>query len=229
MIIRVIDFETTGIPTPDDPHAIVEIGWSDVEVTDGDRTVSDPRAVLVDPERPIPIEASAVHHITRDDQNPFIVKAGIYLNDPNWLDGIDVLAAHNAAFERKFWPDAGLPWICTYKSALRLWTNAPRHTNQVLRYWLDLAVGDHRAMPPHRAGPDAYVTALILNVMLGEATVDALIQWSSEPALLVRCGFGKHRGVPWSEVPRDYLDWIVRKSGMDDEDVLHTARHHLAS
>lgn len=26
--IRVIDFETTGIPTKDDPHAIVEIGQS---------------------------------------------------------------------------------------------------------------------------------------------------------------------------------------------------------
>lgn len=41
------------------------------------------------------------------------------------------------------------------------------------------------------------------------------------------CKFGKHKGTLWSQVPRDYLDWVVNKSDFTDEDVLYTARHYL--
>ena len=46
--------------------------------------------------------------------------------------------------------------------ALRVWPEAPRHSNQVLRYWRGMRLDHARAMPPHRAGPDAWVTAHIL-------------------------------------------------------------------
>lgn len=36
----------------------------------------------------------------------------------------------------------------------------------------------------------------------------------------------KHRGKRWEEAPRDYLDWIVRKSDLD-EDTKFTAKHYL--
>ena len=51
-------------------------------------------------------------------------------------------------------------------------------------------------------------------------------RWSSGPALLAKVGFGKHRGKRWSEVPADYLQWLV-KSDMDDRNVRATAKHYL--
>lgn len=221
MLIRVIDFETTGIPSETDRHAICEAGWCDV-IGDKRWDETAPRSMLVNPGRPMPIEAMAVHHIRDSDL------AGAPTPDVAFralMDGADVFCAHNAKFEREFFGGGSVPWICSYKCGLRAWPEAPGHSNQVLRYFLGVALGESFAMPPHRAGPDAYVTAFILIRLLAEHPLDDLIKWSSEPALLVKVGFGKHRGLKWSEVPRDYLDWILRQDM--DADVKHTARHHL--
>lgn len=59
--IRVIDFETTGFP----PKAsVVEVGWTDVTISACDIDISDTHAMLVNPGRPIPPEATAIHGIT---------------------------------------------------------------------------------------------------------------------------------------------------------------------
>lgn len=85
-----------------------------------------------------------------------------------------------------------------------------------------------RVYVAHRAGPDAYVTAFLLLELLKRSTFDQLVKWSAEPALLPKCHFGKHRGQKWSEVPVDYLSWILRQADMDD-DVKHTARHWMGA
>ena len=142
----------------------------------------------------------------------------------------DILVAHNAAFEQHFHKGDGRAWIDTYKCALVVWPDAPAHGNQVLRYWLNL---DHdtgfdrtAAMPPHRALPDAYVTAQILIRLLHAITIDEMLRISAEPALLRRIGFGKHKGMLFSEAPVDYLRWIVDKAEFD-ADVTATARYWL--
>jgi hypothetical protein len=49
---------------------------------------------------------------------------------------------------------------------------------------------------------------------------------TNEPVLLPKVTFGKYRGQNWTDVPPDYLQWILRQQDMN-EDVVHTARHHL--
>jgi exodeoxyribonuclease X len=102
----------------------------------------------------------------------------------------------------------------------------------VLRYWLgvdDDGLSPQAAMPPHRAGPDALVTAFILRRMLKEHDVDQLVELSSLPAILAGpIGFGKHRGTRWEDLPRDYLRWIYEKSDLG-ADEKHTASHHLGA
>lgn len=119
------------------------------------------------------------------------------------------LVAHNASFEQHFHYGGGRGWIDTYKCALVVWPEAPSHSNQVLRYWLDLdrSSGFDRAMamPLHRALPDAYVTAHIFIRLLQERTIEEMVGISSRPALLRRIGFGKHKGLLFSEAPSDYL------------------------
>lgn len=222
-IIRSIDFETTGIPTEADPQAIVEIGWQDIEF-DGmgwAGLVPDGRAsFLCNPERPIPHEAMAVHHITDEMVADASGNVGL-LGTP------DYFCAHNADYERQFY-DPGVPYICTYKVALRLWPDAPSHGLQFLRYHLSLPVDAADAFPPHRAGPDAYLGAALMVRIINDdrASLDEMVRWSNGPALLPRVNFGKHKGAKWEDVPTDYLDWLANKSDMD-RDVKANARHHL--
>lgn len=222
MLLRVTDFETDGMP-PD--ARLCEVGWVDVRTYDSDPAeIGDPIGMLVNPNRPMPPEARAIHHISDADLvgAPEIGAGLLRLSagDP------DVFVAHNAAFEQAFFTGGGKPWICTLKVARRLWPECPNHTNQCLRYWLGLELDETLAMPPHRAAPDAYVTAHILLAMIQHASFEQMIEWSSAPSLLPRVTFGKYRGVPWQDIPGDYLSWLVNKSDMD-VDTKFTAKHHL--
>jgi exodeoxyribonuclease X len=76
--------------------------------------------------------------------------------------------------------------------------------------------------------PDAYVTAYLLREMLSRASIEDLVSWSQQPALLTTVAFGKHRGKKYKDVPDDYLEWMISK-GDFDEDVMHTVRTIRAS
>ena len=224
--VRVLDVETTGAdPANSD---VIEVGWVDV---DSDGRMGEPYSLIARPERAIELEAMAVHHLTEAD-----VASGVSRSE--WQEALlagapAAFVAHNAKFEAGCWPDPEIRWVCTYKSALRLWPEAPRHSNQVLRYWLKLdAEPDFdagKAMPPHRAAPDAYVTAHIFSRMLaaeGENRLRRLLAWTREPGLLPKVQFGKHYGASWADVPADYLQWIGRQTDMD-EDVVFTAAREM--
>lgn len=172
----------------------------------------------------------AVHHITMADvANAPVCTTDLLHSDIMRGARPNALVAHNCAFERSFIPEEatdGLPWICTHKCALRLWPDAPGHSNQVLRYWREHAHDPEFAMPPHRAAPDAFVTAHLLWDMLDIATVEQLIAWTEEPKLLLKVPFGKHRGALWADVPDDYLAWMTRHADMD-ADVVWNVRREL--
>lgn len=234
MLIRSIDFETTGEPKEGDPQAVCEVGWQDVEVaTDPAGAVvaaalGGGRAMLVDPGRPVDHEARAVHHIDDADlagaPPPHEAFRHLMIGPP------DFFCAHNADFERAFFGGGDVPFICTYKVAVRVWPDAPSHGLQVLRYWLALDIDQTLGLPAHRAGPDAYVgAALMARILLDPGSppdLATMVRWSSGPALLPRIGFGKHRGEKWSDLPSDYLRWILDKSDLD-RDAKANARHWL--
>ena len=101
--------------------------------------------------------------------------------------------------------------------------------NQVPWYWLEPeGLGSSLAAPPHRALPDTLVTAHILRELLRVTTLEEMIAWTAEPALLQRATFGKHRGLSWSDVPADYLTWVIEKSELGP-DIKFTAEHHRAA
>lgn len=221
MLIRCIDFETTGL---EPPAEVCEVGWCNME----DGAAVAPCHILCRIKSPMPPEASAVHHLTDDDLRSDIMpffrpEAFVAAED----DEETVFAAHNAKFERQWFNPPDAKWIDTYRCALRMWPAAPSHGLQVLRYYLGLNCDRQLASPPHRAGPDAYVCAVLLERMLLKATVETLIEWTEQPVLLSFIKFGKHKGAKFSELPLDYLQWMQRSDLMKDEDIAFTVAAEL--
>lgn len=231
MLIRCCDFETTGTPTETERHSVCEIGWVDV-FGDDDFPWGHglPTAMLVQPNRPMPPEASAVHGIVDEDLvgAPEIATGFMKLMEPR----PDFFCAFNAEFEQQFFAGADVPWLDPFKVAVRIWPDAPNHKQGTLRYMLGLDLDRAAAFPPHRAGPDAYVLAGLLCHILNEGLcdLDTMVRWSKGPALLPRCPIGEsqgHRGKLFSEVPSDFLRWIITPGKNFGRDLLATVKYHL--
>lgn len=215
MIIRVIDCETTGFDHERD--GICEIACVDILMSPGSLAYLKVFETFVDPEMAIPPSASAIHHITDD----MVASAPKKSEAIEMFSGADFYAAHNDRFDRRFLGDFGKPWIDTYRCALRAFPDMESHSNQYLRYALGL-----KDLPPiaakvgsqaHRALYDAAVTSRIFFVLFSKLSFEEMLKISREPAILPRVTFGKHQGQRWQDVPYDYLDWMRRQGGWDED------------
>ena len=229
--IHVIDVETTAL----DPEAdrIVEIAAVTVALEPRPHVEALALATLVNPGVPIGPVAQSIHHIG-DDMVAGAPRYQSLIPRLGELARSGPFAAHRAAFDRAF-TGSRRPWICTWRLARHLWPEAPGHANQVLRYHLRLEVDERLAgeagIVPHRASGDALVSAALLVRELEQAPAGAdLPAWalglSAQPVLLPVATFGKHRGERWSDVPRDYIEYLAGQP-LDDEDLVHTLRSAL--
>lgn len=232
MKARVVDIETSGLP--EEGGRICEIAWYDVDLVPP-YPILGGRSYLVNPCMTIPPEIRAVHHIDPIELIGRPVPGWAVAEICDGLEPGDVMVAHNAQFEAAFIPaPAGIPWCCTYKVSLRAWPANKSHGNQALRYALGIDskpdFNPGLAMPPHRAAPDAYVTAFLFReeLTLGRP-LERLLEISAEPALLSVCTMPKHRGTPYKEIAAKdpgYLTWIIDKSDLD-ADTKFSAKYWL--
>jgi exodeoxyribonuclease X len=228
-LIRCYDSETTGL----DPRLdrVCEVATIDVQYEeDGGGFVFNRGEIwstLVDPERPISIEAMGCHDITDEmvagkPKFPTLIER-LKSGPP------DAYCAHNSRFDSEFFRPANIPWLDTYRLALWLWPGAPSHKLHALRYFLKLKLGpppelDQRA---HSAAWDAYLcTAVLRRCCMEGATWEDMLAVSNEPAVLPRLHFGKHAGKPIAEIDSSYLDWLLKQQDMD-VDAKHTAMVEL--
>lgn len=238
MMLAVIDCETTGLdPKVDNIVEIAIITMSD------DGWPMDAWSSLVNPGVPLPAIARAVHHLNNDmvvdapSPTMALLQASIELQFDGRAED-PILVAHNAPFDSGF---LYLPIpICTWRCANHLWPDAPSHKNQVLRYWLpgleDEVIAAALAFdgsdparywsPPHRALPDAWITAMILRRLMKETTVERLVELTTTPIVFKKVFFGMHYGKLWSEVPKDYLWWLKRQKDVEP-DIRSTVEYHL--
>ena len=153
----VFDLETTGLSSTDD--AVVEIGA--VRVEDGEITAEFHQ--LIQPDRPMPAEASAVNHIT---DSMLVGMPRIYEVLPSFLVfvGDDVLVGHNVQFDFLFLAQACMR--NRFKSPERFFD-----TMQLARYWPEaedkklsslIKAAGIENNSAHRALEDAKATAMLI-------------------------------------------------------------------
>ncbi|MHB1086749.1 MAG: 3'-5' exonuclease [Minisyncoccota bacterium] len=247
-VIRAIDLESSHLSPAE--GGLVEIGYADIVARSIDLAgspcdweVVGGRGRLCNPGVPIPPETQAIHHIADED----------VAGEPNWkslfsallkraaADGVIAYAAFGADFEVQWMHPDWLgptppPMVDVYKAVLRVWPEAPGHSNRVIQYWRKpVGLAREDGLPAHRAYPDALVTAFTLRDLLNDGVaIETMIEWTALPALTVRCYLGDWRndgkGTPWTEVDDGFLDWIVNKAmgGFRDKpDIRYTAEYHI--
>jgi exodeoxyribonuclease X len=224
-VFAVLDVETTGV---EDHDQVVEIGvvflghagrlsWS----------------TLVRPTVAVHPSARGAHHISEEELATAPTVEEVLRDAPRRPLRESVMVAHNLAFDARMMGQTGLGdllperRICTYQCARHVWPQAPSHSNQALRYYLNLRVPSALGSP-HRAVADATVTASLLEALLRTGLrAEDLVKLTSQPVLLEKVRVGKYRGQLWSEMERSYLQWVLDCKNPFDDDVRHTARHWL--
>lgn len=223
-----VDVETTGM----DPRQDRVVEAACVVTHAGRRTESF--STLVNPRRPIPATASAVHHLTDD----CVARAPSLESIVPRLTALvadAVVVAHNAAFDLAFLPFLReRPTLCSLRFARLAVPEAPNHKNQVLRYHLGVRDAALSRGSAHEALGDAIVTSLVFDECVrrylragGSDDVPTAIEIAMSPRRLPALPFGRHRGKPLGDVPADYLQWLALEVGPKSLDVRHTVRLEL--
>jgi exodeoxyribonuclease X len=191
---------------------------------------------LFNPGKRIAVEAMAVHHITNEmvkdkpafKQSDMWHKLRALIDDTN-----NAIVAHNAQFDVAMLNHEDIRpsrVICTLKLARYLDKAGviPQYGLQYLRYYLQLNL-DAKA---HDALGDITVLEALFKRIHSRFEQDAvqdieyeMIRISNSPVLIPRMPFGKHKGALFSEIPADYLEWLL---GTDlDGDMAFTVKYHL--
>lgn len=209
------DTETTGVSPSD---RMVEVAW--LLISD-DFEVLDEGHSLINPQRPIPAGASAVHGITmKDVENAPTADEYFYDVLGNKLGSVDaIFTAHNAPFDMRYFgpylPDA-TPQMCTLRLARKLYPNVDNHKLATLVYALELNVDKDRF---HSADGDM----IILMPLLGKMTEDFgytlwdLFEAANTPIQMTKMTFGKHKGVPLKDLPASYVTWLLKLDNLDPD------------
>jgi len=231
--ILIFDFETTGLDPETDK--IVEVAAMLVDFSGKAHGFVN---TLCNPGIPIPPKASSIHHVTDEmveGYRPFDFKLFTDID-------FNVFSGHNIiGFDNKFLPKHDYPMLDTMLLAKKVWPELESYSNQFIRYFKKTYLKDDVGRAAHDAWSDVVVTSTILlelfsgikstgitevdNVM--DMELEELIAWTLQPNLLKTCRFGnKHYGIPWSEVPQDYLQWMKSKCTLDADTEL-TVDHYL--
>jgi exodeoxyribonuclease X len=219
--ILVVDFETTGVKWR---YHAVEVAWIEL---DRDLQEITSRSSLIKPPIRIPAEVTEIHGISDDavsdapTLDEFLIEECGHLFENQHV----CFVAHNAPFDYRLFKDfcGSATLLCTMAAARRLYPKAKNHKLATLAS--ELGFEDHTA---HRAAGDAR-TCLELLLHIREKTkldFGGLLEYGNPFRLQDSLPFGKHKGVPIGEVPRDYLDWLYDRLEHDDP-ILSTVKLEL--
>jgi len=222
-LFRVFDTETTGLDARTD--AVVELAWA---IMRGDGTVLSSNSTLINPGRPIPADASRVHGIfDRDVVHAPTLEQAVEKHSDLYAPVLPAVC-HNAAFDSVLLrrsqrlADGNPRFLCTLRLAENVVPGCESYRLEFLRSYLGLDAGVD-GVAAHRAASDMATTCFLLKHLIDcylAAGYPDDIEELFSVASIQRMPFGKHRGKLLSEVPADYIDWLL---GRDIDDELRSA------
>jgi len=230
----VIDTETTSLNFRE--AEIIELGFA---LYDG---AWEHHSIYYKPSTPISPKVSAVTNIINEDVEDCESFAICYTDFDDIMEAVgttsDVLiVAHNAFYDNSVFKHMysqshvlNYDWLCTMRLAKKLFSGddtVEEYNLPYLRYRFELDIP--RDMPHHRAGTDAYITAKLFEYLVGVMEdrglldqngpyKDQIIEYVSEPIIIDRMPFGKHKGKLIKDVPMDYWTWALNNVDSLQED-----------
>lgn len=209
------DTETTGLGKD---AGIVEISWveTDEHFNEVERHYS-----LINPGKPIQAGAMGAHGITEAmvADAPTISEFMEEANFPLAGEGT-VLVAHSCVFDINFFG----PWmqnpltLCTLKAARIIYPDADNHKLTTLKYYLGLEGCHDRA---HSADEDVSVLIQLAKRMCADAECGLveLMHIQNIPRTIKKMTFGKYYGKLLTELPKDYVTWLLTKANNVSDDL----------
>lgn len=178
---------------------------------------------LVNPEFPIPPEATAISGI-----NDEMVKNAPKIQEalekftaycgPNAL----LIAHNNDAFDKLFLKfefqraNLSMPewrFFDTLKWSRKYRNDLPRHSLQFLRETYGIASNQ-----AHRAMDDVYVLHQVFTKMTDDLPWRTILELVEQKSQITRMPFGKYAGKPLSDLPRDYILWLKGSGALDKKE-----------
>lgn len=204
----IFDTEATGIKEP----VLIEAAWVELESLDP-FTIINPFVQRYNPGKPISLGALATHHIM-DEELVDCPPASSFTLPEN----LDYLIGHNVDFD---WEVTGRPEvkrICTLALARSLWPELDSHNQSALLYHLERNTARDQLRNAHSALIDVGICAVILDYICRQQnikTIEELYAASEIARTPTVMPFGKHKGLPLSEVPADYKTWLLSTGDLD--------------
>lgn len=169
---------------------------------------------------PISYGAMAVHHIIEED----------LIGKPSYDTfgmpyGVQFIIGHNINYDieavNKCDQDlSNIKSICTLALARFAWPELETHTLSALFYFLasDKADARDRLRNAHSAKYDIWFTYIVLKnicLKLGIKDMNSLYVLSEKVRMPSEMPFGKHKGTPLKQVPKDYIRWLLTTGEID--------------
>ncbi len=208
------DTETTG--TRPGKDRVIELAAYDPE---RNKTF----CTLINPERPIPPESSAICNITDDMVKNAPIFGAVIDDFVAFCEGDVVLIAHNnEAFDKLFMEDEfqrcerkmpAWAFLDTLKWSRKYRPDLPRHSLQFLREAYGI-----EANCAHRALDDVIVLHKVFSKMVGDLPLPKILELLSQPQTISRMPFGKHQGKNLADVPKDYIEWLDKNGALDKKE-----------
>lgn len=204
----IFDTEATGIVEP----AIIEAAWVAVDSL-SPFTLGETFHQRYQPGKPISLGALATHHIMDEELVDCPPASNFRLpKDLQYLIG------HNIDFD---WQAVGQPdvkRICTLALARKIWPEADAHSQSALLYFLERNTARERLHNAHSAVADVGICGTILKHVcqkLEITSMASLYEISENARRPTHMTFGKHKGLPLAEVPKDYVRWLLEQQNVD--------------
>ncbi len=205
MVAMVLDVETNGAEPPD----VIEVFAASIAEDLSFQELVNRRFGT----DTMTLRALSTHHITLDELD------GLEKFKASDVPACDYLIGHNIDFD---WEAIGKPnckRICTLALSRHLWPELDCHTLTAMGYAkLSIPGWSSVLKRMHSAQADVSVVIGLLSYIQDAAGVkswDALWELSEVARVPTVMTFGKHKGTPISEVPSDYIRWLLSQPNID--------------